>query len=123
MSPKWLLCLGGRQGGTLNASTRNPLKAIATVYVTAVLVVVACWETSFAGGMIQEPSASEDDSCYQHLQNKALGTFSDMGGQPACLALSCSIVLDIGELGLRPPGAASTPRRKLLQEEGAILCS
>lgn len=28
--------------------------------------------------------ASEDDSCYQHLQNKALGSFKGMGGA-ACL--------------------------------------
>lgn len=54
MPPKVLMCLGGRQRGTLNASTRNPLEAITIINITA--ISVAHWETSLAGGIIQEPA-------------------------------------------------------------------
>lgn len=34
--------------------------------------------------------ASEDDYYYQHLQNKGLGPFKGVRGQPGLLAMRCS---------------------------------
>lgn len=54
---------------------------------------------------------------------KHLGVSRVWGVQPACLALSRGVFLDMAGLGLGTPGAAGSPRRKLLQEEGAVPCS
>lgn len=59
----------------------------------------------------RNPGGLEDDSCYQHLQYKAFRTFKVWSGQPACLALSRSVVLDTAGLGLGLPGIG-TPEGK-----------
>lgn len=87
------------------------------LYVTA--VAVARQETRLAGGITQELTL-----CFRRLlllstcSKSSTWDFQGYGGQHTCLALSCSLVSDTAGLG--PLGAASTPRRKLSQEEGII---